>query len=142
MGTATFGGNYLGANYVGSTIVGNGITCGGVYGCPGGPYYGGLYNGYTGYNGYYGYLNNNVFPAGGTAVGGVVYYNDNRFCGDGKVAFVPGRGYYCQNGGPLVTNGVEHGQLRQLLRQRLRHLARLRGGRARRPRRRRRSRSR
>ena len=90
--------------------------CGGVYGCPGGPYYGGLYNGYAGFNGNfgylngnfhnYGYLNNNVFPAGGTAVGGVVYYNDNRFCGDGKVAFVPNRGYYCQNGGALVTNGV------------------------------------
>lgn len=74
------GGSYFGANYIGSNIA---------------------YNG--GYN--YGYLNNNVYPAGGTAVGGVVYYNDNRFCGDGKVAFVPGRGYYCQNGGPLVTNG-------------------------------------
>ena len=78
------GGNYVGANYVGGNYA---------------------FNGYTGYNGNYGYLNNNVFPAGGTAVGGVVYYNDNRFCGDGKVAFVPSQGYYCQNGGPLVTNG-------------------------------------
>jgi hypothetical protein len=95
------GSNYLGANYVGSTIINNGITCGGVYGCPGGPF-NGLYNG--AYN--YGYLNTNVFPAGGTLSGGVVYYNDNRFCGDGKVAFVPNRGYFCQNGGPLVTNGV------------------------------------
>lgn len=47
-----------------------------------------------------------TFPAGGTVVGGVVYYNDNRFCTDGKIAFVPGQGYFCQNGGPLVPNGA------------------------------------
>jgi len=91
------GGNYLAANYVGSAIVNNGFTCGGVYGCP----YNGLYNG--AYN--YGYTGN-VFPANGTAIGGVIYYNDNRFCSDGKVAFVPNQGYFCQNGGPLVTNGA------------------------------------
>jgi len=47
-----------------------------------------------------------AFPANSTVVGGVVFYNDNRFCGDGKIAFVPGRGYFCQNGGPLVTNNT------------------------------------
>jgi hypothetical protein len=75
-------------------------------------------NGNIAFNGNFNYLNGNVctvnfncgafntFPAGGTVVGGVVYYNDNRFCGDGKIAFVPGRGYFCQNGGPLMPNGV------------------------------------
>ena len=48
----------------------------------------------------------NTFPAGGTVVGGTVFYNDNRFCGDGKLAFVPGRGYFCQNGSPLFRNGA------------------------------------
>ncbi len=48
----------------------------------------------------------NTFPAGGTVVGGTVFYNDNRFCGDGKLAFVPGRGYFCQNGAPLFRNGA------------------------------------
>jgi len=46
-----------------------------------------------------------VLPAGGTQVGNAIYYNDNRFCGDGKLIDVIGQGYYCQNGGPLVTNG-------------------------------------
>jgi hypothetical protein len=46
-----------------------------------------------------------VFPPGGTQVGNVIYYNDNRFCGDGKIMDVIGQGYFCQNGGPLVTNG-------------------------------------
>jgi hypothetical protein len=79
-----FAPGFLGANYINGNIA---------------------FNGYNFANNY-GYLNTNVFPAGGTVVGGVVYYNDNRFCGDGKVAFVPNRGYFCQNGGPLVTNGV------------------------------------
>ncbi len=48
----------------------------------------------------------NTFPAGGTVVGGTVFYNDNRFCGDGKLAFVPGRGYFCQNGFPLFRSGA------------------------------------
>jgi hypothetical protein len=119
-----FTSSLIGANYVAPIVVNtptyvapayiapgtaNGITCNGVYGCP---FFGGFIpNGNSPYvNGNfannYGYLNTNVFPAGGTVVGGVVYYNDNRFCGDGKVAFVPNRGYFCQNGGPLVTNGV------------------------------------
>jgi hypothetical protein len=50
--------------------------------------------------------NTNTVPSGATNVGGVLYYNDNRFCGDGKIAFVPGQGYFCQNGGPLVQNGA------------------------------------
>jgi hypothetical protein len=79
-----FAPGFLGANYINGNIA---------------------FNGYNFANNY-GYLNTNVFPAGGTLSGGVVYYNDNRFCGDGKVAFVPNRGYFCQNGGPLVTNGV------------------------------------
>jgi hypothetical protein len=119
-----FTSSLIGANYVAPSFVNtpayiapsliptgtaNGITCNGVYGCP---FFGGyIANGNSPYvNGNfannYGYLNTNVFPAGGTVSGGVVYYNDNRFCGDGKVAFVPNQGYFCQNGGPLVTNGV------------------------------------
>ncbi|MGI8854347.1 MAG: hypothetical protein ACR2JW_01220 [Thermomicrobiales bacterium] len=110
------GGNFLGANYLGGAFVNNGITCNGLYGCP----YGGRFNGNFAFNGNFSYLNGNVcnvnfncgafntFPAGGTVSGGVVYYNDNRFCGDGKVAFVPNRGYFCQNGGALVTNGVNN----------------------------------
>jgi hypothetical protein len=120
-----FASGLIGANYVAPTFVNsptyiapafippgtaNGITCNGLYGCP----FGGGYIP----NSNFSYLNGNVctvnfncgafntFPAGGTVVGGVVYYNDNRFCGDGKIAFVPGRGYFCQNGGPLMPNGV------------------------------------
>jgi hypothetical protein len=120
-----FVGSYLGGNYVGAAFLNtptyiapsyippgtyNGITCNGLYGCP----FGGnvAVNGAFPFN----YLNGNLcnvnvnclntFPAGGTVVGGVVFYNDNRFCTDGKLAFVPGRGYFCQNGGPLVTNGA------------------------------------
>jgi hypothetical protein len=109
-GAGFVGANYLGANYLSGGFIApgtaNGITCNGLYGCPfGGGFIG---NGNLNYN----YLNGNIcsvnncnaFPAGGTVVGGVVYYNDNRFCSDGKIAFVPGQGYFCQNGGPLVTN--------------------------------------
>jgi hypothetical protein len=90
-GYGYLGGNYLGANYLGVNYAGaynfnylNGNACNFNFNC-------GAFN---------------TFPAGGTVVGGVVYYNDNRFCGDGKIAFVPGRGYFCQNGGPLMPNGV------------------------------------
>jgi hypothetical protein len=103
-----FASGLIGANFINSPTyiapafiqpgTANGITCNGVYGCPFG---GGFVS-----SGNFSYLNGNVFPAGGTAVGGVVYYNDNRFCGDGKIAFVPNQGYFCQNGGALVTNGV------------------------------------
>lgn len=105
-----FGAGFIAPNYVNGAFLPpgttNGIVCNGVYGCP----LGGGFIGTTNVN----YLNGNycaffgnctaAFPAGGTVVGGIVYYNDNRFCGDGKIAFVPGRGYFCQNGGPLVTN--------------------------------------
>jgi len=86
-----------GAGYVAGNFIGNPAFINGN----------GLFNGNYAFNGF-NYLNGNVntFPAGGTAVGGVVYYNDNRFCGDGKVAFVPGQGYFCQNGSTLVPNGT------------------------------------
>jgi len=46
------------------------------------------------------------FPAGATYIGGGIYtYRDNRYCGDGMLGFIPGRGSYCMNGQPLVTNG-------------------------------------
>src|SRR3954471_1261892 len=90
VGANYYNGNFIGANYLnGNVIAGN------------------VYNGNFAYgNAYNGNYVNGAFPAGGTVVGGVVYYNDNRFCTDGKVAFVPGRGYFCQNGGPLVPNGT------------------------------------
>jgi hypothetical protein len=107
-----FGANFIAPNYFNGGFIApgtaNGITCNGIYGCP----FGGGFIGNTNFN----YLNGNncnffgnctaAFPAGGTVVDGVVLYNDNRFCTDGKVAFVPGRGYFCQNGGPLVTNNT------------------------------------
>jgi len=110
IGAGFIGANFIGANYLNGGFIppgtANGITCNGLYGCP----FGGGFIGNINYN----YLNGNVcsinncnaFPAGGTVVGGVVYYNDNRFCSDGKIAFVPGQGYFCQNGGPLVTNNT------------------------------------
>ena len=108
IGAGFVGANFVGANFINGGFIApgtaNGITCNGVYGCP----FGGGFIGNTNVN----FLNGNVcnfnncnaFPAGGTVVGGVVYYNDNRFCSDGKIAFVPNQGYFCQNGGPLVTN--------------------------------------
>ncbi len=72
------------------------------------PNYQNGYNGNIAFNGCNVNFNCGAFnaaPAGGTFVGGVYYYNDNRFCGDGKIALVPNRGYYCQNGGALA-NGV------------------------------------
>lgn len=103
------GANFIGANFVGGAFlppgVTNGITCNGVYGCPfGGGFIGNANVNFVNANNCAFFANCAAFPAGGTVVGGVVYYNDNRFCGDGKIAFVPGRGYFCQNGGPLVTN--------------------------------------
>jgi len=98
-----------GAGYVAGNFIGNPAFINGNY-----AFNNAAFNGNYLFNG--AYLNGNgcnfvncavnTFPAGGTVVGGVVYYNDNRFCGDGKVAFVPGRGYFCQNGAPLVPNGV------------------------------------
>ncbi|MGI8687016.1 MAG: hypothetical protein ACR2M3_00410, partial [Thermomicrobiales bacterium] len=117
------GNGFIGANFVNGGFIPpgttNGITCNGLYGCPlGGGFIGNgnfvngfnginanFVNGFNGFNG--GFFNGNTFPAGATNVGGGVFtYNDNRFCGDGKVAFVVGRGYFCQNGGPLVTNNT------------------------------------
>jgi hypothetical protein len=46
-----------------------------------------------------------ALPAGGTQVGNVIYYTDNRYCGDGQVALVLGQGYFCQNGNAFVQNG-------------------------------------
>ena len=111
-GAGFVGANFIGANYLSGGFIApgtaNGITCNGLYGCP----FGGGFIGNGTFN--YNYLNGNIcsvnncnaFPAGGTVVGGVIYYNDNRFCSDGKIAFVPGQGYFCQNGGPLVTNNT------------------------------------
>lgn len=72
------------------------------------PYSNGTYTSGAFFNG--NFCNINIancatLPAGGTQVGNVIYYTDNRFCGDGKLVDVLGQGYYCQNGGPLVTNG-------------------------------------
>lgn len=118
VGSNFIGSNFVGANFVNGTYLApgtaNGITCNGVYGCPfGGGFVGnGNFNG--NFNGNYlngnncGFFNNcNTFPAGATYAGGNTFlYNDNRFCTDGKVAFVQNRGYFCQNGGPLVTNNA------------------------------------
>ncbi|MDQ6603496.1 MAG: hypothetical protein M3176_17645 [Chloroflexota bacterium] len=119
VGSNFIGSNFVGANFVNGTFIApgtaNGITCNGVYGCPfGGGFVGNNFNG-NNFNGnnnvnflngnVCGFNNCNTFPAGATFVGGNTFlYNDNRFCTDGKVAFVQNRGYFCQNGGPLVTN--------------------------------------
>ncbi len=109
-GPGVLGANFVSPNYFGGAIVNNGITCNGLNGCPFGGFYGNVpFNGnFSALNGCNVNFNCGAFnaaPAGGTFVGGVYYYNDNRFCGDGKIALVPNRGYYCQNGGALV-NGV------------------------------------
>jgi len=68
-------------------------------------------NGFNGFNGSFFnnatfFNNNGAFPAGATNIGGGVFtYNDNRFCGDGKLFFVVGRGSFCQNGGFANGNG-------------------------------------
>ncbi|GEM_PF-4786811 len=48
-------------------------------------------------------VNCGTLPAGAVYVGnGTYFYNDNNACrGDGRAAFVVGRGYYCRNGDPL-----------------------------------------
>jgi hypothetical protein len=106
------GTGFIAPNFVNGAFLppGNtgGIVCNGLYGCP----FGGGFIGNTNPA----FINGNncaffgncaaAFPAGGTVSGGIVYYNDNRFCTDGKVAYVPGRGYFCQNGGPLVPNNT------------------------------------
>lgn len=89
-GNAFIGGNYINGYfnnaYFNSGFVNNGFVCNGINGCPG-------------------VFNSGAFPAGATYVGGGVYtYRDNRFCGDGNLAFVVGRGSYCQNGQPLFAN--------------------------------------
>ena len=111
-----FNGNFVNPTFVNPNLVNgtflppgitNGITCNGVFGCP----FGGGFIGNANVN----FVNGNictfanctnVFPAGGTVIGGAVFYNDNRFCTDGKLVFVPNRGYFCQNGGPLVPNNT------------------------------------
>ncbi len=123
VGSNFIGSNFVGANFINGTYLApgtaNGITCNGVYGCPfGGGFIGNgnfnngfnginanFVNGFNGFNG--GAFNGNTFPAGATFAGGNTFlYNDNRFCTEGKLAFVQNRGYFCQNGGPLVTNNA------------------------------------
>ena len=117
------GNGFIGANFnngfVNSGFIppgtANGITCNGVFGCPfGGGFIGNrnFVNGFNGINANFvngfngGFFNNGAFPAGATNIGGGVFtYNDNRFCGDGKLFFVVGRGSFCQNGGFANGNG-------------------------------------
>ncbi len=112
VGSNFVGANFVGANFVNGTFLApgtaNGITCNGVYGCPFGGGFIGNANNVNFLNGNAcGFNTCNTFPAGATFVGGNTFlYNDNRFCTDGKIAFVANRGYFCQNGGPLVTNNV------------------------------------
>ena len=100
-GTGFIAGNYINGffnnGFVNNGFVGNGVICNGIYGCPG------AFNTFVGCNVN---INCGAFPAGATYVGGGVYtYKDNRFCGDGNLAFVVGRGFFCQNGQPLFANG-------------------------------------
>ncbi|MGI8689791.1 MAG: hypothetical protein ACR2M3_14545 [Thermomicrobiales bacterium] len=96
-------GGVIGNGFIGANFNNGFVNNGFVNGFNG--FNSGFVNGFNGFNG--GFFNGNTFPAGATNVGGGVFtYNDNRFCGDGKIAFVVGRGYFCQNGGPLVTNNT------------------------------------
>jgi hypothetical protein len=95
------GNAFIGANFnngvIGNGVIGNGVICNGVFGCPG------VFNNFAGCNVN---INCGAFPAGATYVGGGVYaYRDGRFCGDGNLGFVAGRGSFCQNGQPLFANG-------------------------------------
>jgi hypothetical protein len=91
-----YGNGFIGANYL-NGFVNNGFVCNGLYGCPG-AFNNGVFN-----NGIF----NGAFPAGATNIGGGVFtYMDNRFCGDGKLFFVVGRGSFCQNGQALNGNGI------------------------------------
>jgi len=96
-----FGNGFVGNGFIGNNFIGGNFNNGFVNN-------GFVNNGFVG-NGFVnngGFFNNGAFPAGATFVGGNTYtYNDNRFCGDGKLAFVPGRGSFCQNGQPLFANG-------------------------------------
>lgn len=97
IGTGFIGANFNNGVVVNNGIIGNGAICNGVFGCPG------VFNNFAGCNVNF---NCGAFPAGATYVGGGVYtYRDNRFCGDGNLAFVVGRGFFCQNGQPLFANG-------------------------------------
>lgn len=71
------------------------------------PLYNGFFSGASPFVGCNVNFNCGGFPAGATYIGGGIYtYRDNRYCGDGMLGFIPGRGSYCMNGQPLVANGV------------------------------------
>ncbi len=90
-----FGNGFVGNNFIGGNF-NNGFVGNGFVG-----------NGFIG-NG--GFFNGGAFPAGATYQGGGVYtYRDNRFCGDGNLAFVAGRGSYCQNGQALFNGNGFNG---------------------------------
>ena len=88
---------------IGNGVIGANFVNGGFNGINGNFVNGGVFNNGV-FNG--GFFNNNgAFPAGATNIGGGVFtYNDNRFCGDGKLFFVVGRGSFCQNGGNGFAN--------------------------------------
>ncbi len=90
--------NGINGNFVNGGVFNNGVFNNGFNGFNGGVFNNGVFNG--------GFFNNNgAFPAGATNIGGGVFtYNDNRFCGDGKLFFVVGRGSFCQNGGNGFAN--------------------------------------
>ncbi len=116
------GNSFIGANF-NNGFVNNGFANGrfvngGVFNNGFNGFNGNFNNGFNGFNGFNGnfnnggfFNNNGVFPAGATNVGGGVFtYNDNRFCGDGKLFFVVGRGSFCQNSGGFANgNGVFNG---------------------------------
>lgn len=99
---SVIGNGFIGANF-NNGFVNNGFVCNSAFGCPG-AFNNGVFN-----NGIFSnaIFNNGAFPAGATNIGGGVFtYMDNRFCGDGQLFFVVGRGSFCQNGQPLNGNGV------------------------------------
>lgn len=97
-GTFNNGFNGINGNFVNGGVFNNGVFNNGFNGFNGNVFNNGVFNG--------GFFNNNgAFPAGATNIGGGVFtYNDNRFCGDGKLFFVVGRGSFCQNGGNGFAN--------------------------------------
>ncbi len=111
------GNSFIGANFnngfVNNGFVNGRFVNGGVFNNGFNGFNGNFNNGFNGFNGINGgfFNNNGVFPAGATNVGGGVFtYNDNRFCGDGKLFFVVGRGSFCQNSGGFANgNGVFNG---------------------------------
>ncbi len=102
------GNGFIGANFnngfVNNGFVNGGFVNGGAFN--NGVFNNGVFNGAFFNNG--GFFNNTgAFPAGATNIGGGVFtYNDNRFCGDGKLFFVVGRGSFCQNNGFVNGNGA------------------------------------